>query len=135
MKRERESDPCLHDPVLAQLDFLINGPPKAVRGPEDDARMQAPPPSQPPQPSQPPPPLLRPLSPAASLPTPDPVLAQLDALINGGAPAAIASTSTENVQEDEDDAALRGPPGLLREFGGVRGWMARHFTGPVRTTP
>jgi hypothetical protein len=44
------------------------------------------------------------------------VLAQLDALING-APAAVE----EPVEEE-----LRGPPGILREFGGVKGWMARH---------
>lgn len=116
MKRERdESDdpPC--DPVLAQLDFLINGPPKEARGP----------------------------------PPPDPVLAQLDALINGGAsapaPAPLAAAdsgappllppllSPAPVVEDEP----RGPPGILREFGGIAGWLRLrgYATSPTRTTP
>jgi len=117
MKRERDEPdgpPC--DPVLAQLDFLINGPPKEAR-------------------AEPPP------------PAPDPVLAQLDALINGGASAptpapAIAISAPPPlpplmaplpVAEDEP----RGPPGILREFGGVRGWMrARGYaTSPTRSTP
>ena len=96
------------DPVLAQLDFLINGPPKTPRAEE-------PPQLPPPPPVQPPPPLL----------APNPVLAQLDALING-APAAVAAEA-----EAEEP---RGPPGILREFGGVKGWMARHGN-PMCTTP
>ena len=117
MKRERdESDgpPC--DPVLAQLDFLINGPPKEAR-------------AEPPLP-----------------PAPDPVLAQLDALINGGAsapaptPAAASSApplppllQPLPVVEDEP----RGPPGILREFGGIKGWMRLrgYATSPTRSTP
>ena len=114
MKRERdETDepPC--DPVLAQLDFLINGPPKEARGP----------------------------------PPPDPVLSQLDALINGGVsappPIPLASRSAPPlmppllppapVVEDEP----RGPPGILREFGGIAGWLRLrgYATSPTRTTP
>lgn len=121
MKRERDEldgPPC--DPVLAQLDFLINGPPKEAR-------------------AEPPP------------PAPDPVLAQLDALINGGAsssaptPAPAVANSAPPppplpplmaplpVVEDEP----RGPPGILREFGGIRGWLrARGYsTSPTRSTP
>ena len=65
----------------------------------------------------------------------DPVLAQLDALINGGGigscgTSASASASTNPNPDPEPGHnpydALRGPPGLLREFGGVRGWMASH---------
>ncbi len=99
------------DPVLAQLDFLINGPPKTPRAEE-------PPPPPPPPPVQPPPPPLL---------APNPVLAQLDALINGAPAAAVAA---EAVEEEEP----RGPPGILREFGGVKGWMARHGN-PMCTTP
>lgn len=116
------------DPVLAQLDFLINGPLKVPRAEEQEngdgvAAVPAPPP---------PPPLLSPLPP---LPAPDPVLAQLDALING-APAAHAAESVVEAEAEE----LRGPPGILREFGGVRGWMATrgqrsHATSPKRSTP
>lgn len=109
----------LDDPVLAQLDFLINGPPKAARVEEEE-------------PPPPPPPLL----------APNPVLAQLDALINGAPPAAAAPTAAApppppllaplTVEAEEP----RGPPGILREFGGVRGWMARHSsTSPTRSTP
>ena len=121
------------DPVLAQLDFLINGPsPKAPR--TEDAE-EAPPPSLPPPPPAPAPPLLPPLH--TPLPAPDPVLSQLDALING-APAAHAA---DRVKEPEEP---RGPPGILREYGGVRGWMAMrsgqqqddvHSTSPKRSTP
>ena len=123
MKRDRdESDdpPC--DPVLAQLDFLINGPPKEARGP----------------------------------PAPDPVLAQLDALINGGGgasasaavPAAAASSSAPPLllpmppmppvpPVPAAEAEPRGPPGILREFGGVKGWLrARGYAAsPTRTMP
>lgn len=112
------------DPVLAQLDFLINGPsPKAPRADEEPE----------PEPPPPAPPLLPPLH--TPLPAPDPVLSQLDALING-APSAQATA----VAEPEEP---RGPPGILREYGGVRGWMAmrnppqddRHSTSPKRSTP
>jgi len=112
----------LDDPVLAQLDFLINGPPKAARVEE---AVEATPP---------PPPL-----------APNPVLAQLDALINGAPPAAASAASPvapppllvpllAPVVDDVDDVR-RGPPGILREYGGVRGWMARHAASPARTTP
>jgi|SaaInlV_125m_DNA_1040241.scaffolds.fasta_scaffold14546_3 hypothetical protein len=117
MKREREeSDEPPRDPVLSQLDFLINGPPK-------EARAEPPPPSQ------------------------DPVLLHLDALINGGSASATAPLVSPPqppqpppplmppapVVEDEP----RGPPGILREFGGVAGWMRLrgHATSPKRTTP
>lgn len=113
----------LDDPVLAQLDFLINGPPKAARTEEAPAEKEEGPP--------PPPPLL----------APNPVLAQLDALINGAPPPAAAPTAAAapppllaplTVEAEEP----RGPPGILREFGGVRGWMARHAaTSPTRSTP
>jgi len=98
------------DPVLAQLDFLINGPSKTSRTEE------LPPPPPPPSPPLPPLPPLPPPPHPPPLVARDPVLAQLDALING-APAAVE----EPVEEE-----LRGPPGILREFGGVKGWMARH---------
>ncbi len=116
MKRERDeadAPPC--DPVLAQLDFLINGPPK-------EARAEPPPPAQ------------------------DPVLAQLDALINGGAsastPVPVAAPPLmppppllppAPVVEDEP----RGPPGVLREYGGVAGWlrMRGYAASPTRSTP
>ena len=65
------------------------------------------------------------------------MLSQLDALING-APAAVAA---DPVREPEEP---RGPPGILREYGGVRGLMAMrnqqqqddaHPMSPKRTTP
>lgn len=120
MKRPTEEE-SFHDPVLAYLDSLINGPPPAKA-----PRVEAPP--LPPVSS--PPPLMLPLPPLAQ----DPVLAQLDALINGGGIGSIgsygtsASTSTNPDPEPDHNPydALRGPPGLLREFGGVRGWMASH---------
>jgi len=106
------------DPVLAQLDFLINGPAsKAPRADEEPEFEPEPPPPMPPQ-----------------LPAPDPVLAQLDALING-APSARATAVAPEPEEP------RGPPGILREYGGVRGWMAMrgyqedHSTSPKRSTP
>jgi hypothetical protein len=119
MKRERdESDnpPC--DPVLAQLDFLINGPPK-------EARAEPPPPAQ------------------------DPVLAQLDALINGSGASAPAAAAAPPLLPPlppmppllppmpPAEAEPRGPPGILREFGGVKGWLrARGYaTSPTRSTP
>jgi hypothetical protein len=118
----------LDDPVLAQLDFLINGPPKAARIEEAPAEKEEEPP--------PPPPLL----------APNPVLAQLDALINGAPVAAAAGPSAPAAAPPpllaplapvvDDDDVRRGPPGILREFGGVRGWMARHAaTSPARSTP
>ena len=112
------------DPVLAQLDLLINGPaPKASRADEEPNTEPAPEPQ--------PPPLPPPLPSLA----PDPVLAQLDALING-APAAVAFDPVAQAEAEE----LRGPPGILREFGGIRGWMATrdqqsHGTSPMRITP
>ena len=113
---------ALDDPVLAQLDFLINGPPKAAR--TEEAVEEEPPP---------PPPLL----------APNPVLAQLDALINGAPPAAASRPPMSAAAAPPLLAPLtveaeepRGPPGILREFGGVRGWMARHAsTSPTRSTP
>ena len=115
----------LDDPVLAQLDFLINGPPKAARTEEPPAEKEL----------QEPPPLL----------APNPVLAQLDALINGAPPAAAAAPMPAAAPPPllaplapavDDDDVRRGPPGILREFGGVRGWMARHAsTSPTRSTP
>ena len=82
MKRERdeldEPPPC--DPVLAQLDFLINGPPKEARGP----------------------------------PAPDPVLSQLDALINPGGGAAAGppplTFSTPNALVLPTQVAAPPPP-------------------------
>ena len=104
----------LDDPVLAQLDFLINGPPKEAR---------------------------------AEPPPPDPVLSQLDALINGGASAPPPVPAAAHappplmppllqpmpVVEDEP----RGPPGILREFGGIAGWLRLrgYATSPTRSTP
>ena len=99
------------DPVLAQLDALINGtsPPPVAKAPRiDDV-------------------------------APDPVLAQLDALINPGGtappPAAIATPVALVLPQapppllapalpEPEPVVPRGPPGLLREFGGVRGFMA-----------
>ena len=112
MKRERdESDapPC--DPVLAQLDFLINGPPKEAR---------------------------------AEPPAQDPVLAQLDALINGGgasapaaAPPLLPPMPPLLSPAPPVEAEPRGPPGILREYGGVAGWLrARGYAAsPTRSTP
>ena len=115
MKRPPEDGPPV-DPVLAQLDALINGaatappPAKAVR-----------------------------TEPAVAQ---DPVLAQLDALINPGASASAAPPVSLPTPvglvllpaapppllapqpEPEPEPELRGPPGLLREFGGVKGYMA-----------
>ena len=111
MKRERDepdAPPC--DPVLAQLDFLINGPPKEARG----------------------------------LPAQDPALAQLDALINGGGASASAASPPLLPllppllpPAPPAEAEPRGPPGILREFGGVKGWLrARGYaTSPTRSTP
>ncbi len=113
------------DPVLAQLDFLINGSTsKAPRGEEE-----ATPAPEPLPPSPPPPPLLPPLH--TPLPAPDPVLSQLDALING-APAAVAASLVKEEPEEP-----RGPPGILREYGGVAGWLrARGYAAsPTRITP
>lgn len=114
------------DRVLEQLDFLINGPSKAPRAEEqekEDGVTAA-------QAFPPPPPLLS----APPLPASDPVLAQLDALING---TPLTPFPTEPVVEEQEP---RGPPGILREFGGIRGWMATHdqrshATSPKRSTP
>ena len=117
MKRAPEADAGapLIDPVLAQLDALINGtsPPPVAKAPRTDEV------------------------------APNPVLAQLDALINPGTattttttcPPAILVTPVALVlpqppllspllPEPELEPVPRGPPGLLREFGGVRGYMA-----------
>ena len=113
MKRPSDDGPPV-DPVLAQLDALINGaaaappPAKAVRTEPVIAQ--------------------------------DPVLAQLDALINPGASAAppVALPTPVGLVLSPAAAAApppllapapvfeetRGPPGLLREFGGVKGYMA-----------
>lgn len=120
------------DPVLAQLDFLLNGPPKAARTEEAPSELAlAPPPP-------PPPLLLPPPSPPPPLLAPNPVLAQLDALINGASATAMAPVGVAAEAEPEEP---RGPPGILREFGGVRGWMAMRnrqeaqSTSPKRSTP
>ena len=117
MKRAPDTDAGAPpvDPVLAQLDALINGtsPPPVAKAPRTDEV------------------------------APDPVLAQLDALINPGGtasttasppPAAIATPVAlvlpqppllaPLLPEPELEPVPRGPPGLLREFGGVRGYMA-----------
>lgn len=113
MKREWEDGPG-QDPVLAQLDFLINGPPK-------EPRAEAPPPT-----PVAPPPLLQPLAPVVPH---DPVLLQLDALINGGPPAPATSPAPD------EDSVRAGPPGLFREYGGMKGWLRLHCTSPSRSTP
>ena len=123
------------DPVLAQLDFLINGPTKAprVEGEQEREDGVAAVPAHPP-----PPPLLSP--PPPPLPASDPVLAQLDALINGTPFAPLATEPVVEPQEPQEPQEPRGPPGILREFGGIRGWMATrgqrsHATSPKRSTP
>lgn len=121
MKRPRSPDAPPADPVLAQLDALINGGTSS-----DEVVVVAP----------------------AALPTADPVLAQLDALINPGA-AAVAPTPLPSLtaappllrpqepqQPQEEEAPLlplNHPAwrhaGLLREFGGVKAWMRSLRTG------
>ena len=92
------------DPVLAQLDFLINGPsPKAPRADEDALKPETEPP------------LLTPLHPP--LPASDPVLAQLDALING---AAFAPLTTNPAAAVEPVASAFGG-GLAAAPGAVPG--------------
>ena len=114
MKRAPEDGPP-PDPVLAQLDALINGP--AAPPPPKAVRTQEPP-----------------------LVPRDPVLSQLDALINPGATAAAPpvhfTTPTALVLPPlqaqpppllapaEPEPELRGPPGILREYGGIKGWLA-----------
>jgi len=117
------------DPVLAQLDALINGattqtPPLKTTRTEDA-------PKAPPLP--PPPPLL------ASLVPQDPVLSQLDALINPGADAATAPPPVHFATPvalvlpplqppplpSPPEPIARGPPGILSEYGGIKSWMAR----------
>ena len=110
MKRPRSPTEPPQDPVLAQLDALINGP--------------SPPPSLAPQPPD--------------LPPRDPVLAQLDALISGNSSNTVAVSAPPRlcappptlppavpppVPKEEPYTRPTGPPGLLREFGGVRGYM------------
>lgn len=120
MKRAPEADTGAPpvDPVLAQLDALINGTslPPVAKAPRTDEV------------------------------APDPVLAQLDALINPGTATTTAAASIASppatfatpvalvlpqppllaplLPEPEPEPVPRGPPGLLREFGGVRGYMA-----------
>ena len=120
MKRERDEDLPCHDPVLAQLDFLINGPPQGPR------------PEAPPAPA--PAPALPPAPPPAPIVPQDPVLVQLDALINGAPPVPSAAPAAS---EEAADDVRAGPPGILREYGGVKGWMRRHCssTSPSRSTP
>jgi hypothetical protein len=109
MKRAPEDGPPV-DPVLAQLDALING------------AAAAPPPAK----------VVRTEAAVAQ----DPVLAQLDALINPGTGAAqplppihFATPVGLVLPPPLPPPPLappepRGPPGLLREFGGVKGYMA-----------
>ena len=116
------------DPVLAQLDALINGvthtsqtSPKAPRTEVSET------PHPPPHPFSPPP-LLVPQ---------DPVLSQLDALINPDAnaaplvhfatPVALVLPQSQPpplLALPDPEPIVCGPPGILREFGGVKGWMA-----------
>ena len=105
MKRPRSPTEPPQDPVLAQLDALINGPS--------------------------PPPLLSPQPP--DLPPRDPVLAQLDALISGSSSNTVAVSAPPRlcvplpapppIAKEEPYTRPTGPPGLLREFGGVRAYM------------
>ena len=118
MKRPRSPSAVPEDPVLAQLDALINGPLAAA--------LDLPPTSPPP----------------ADVPAVNPVLAQLDALINPGASAAETpplafATPVALVlpppplpplpPPEEPLLPLSSPAwkhaGLLREFGGVHAWM------------
>ena len=120
MKRAPEDGPPV-DPVLAQLDALINGaaaPPPPAKVVRTEAAVAQ-----------------------------DPVLAQLDALINPGTGAAqtlppihFATPAGLVLPPPLAPPPLappplappppapppepRGPPGLLREFGGVKGYMA-----------
>ena len=107
MKRPRSPTDPPQDAVLLQLDALINGAAPQV------AEEALPP---------------------AALPSVDPVLSQLDALINGSACAAAAPpllTPAALVMpppplpapQEEEPPEIKGPPGLLREFGGVIGYM------------
>ena len=112
MKRAPEDGPPV-DPVLAQLDALING--TAPPPPTKTVRTEEPP-----------------------LVPPDPVLSQLDALINPGAHAAAPpvhfATPAALVLPPlpaqpppplpAPEPELRGPPGILREYGGIKGWLA-----------
>ena len=116
MKRPRSPSAVPADPVLAQLDALINGPPASA----------SPPP--------------------AALPAVNPVLAQLDALINpgGGAGTSATATAPPPVHFATPVALVLPPPpivaapeepllplnspawrhaGVLREYGGVHAWM------------
>ena len=121
MKRPTEDGPPI-DPVLAQLDALING-------------TTAPPPTK----------VVRTEEPVVAV---NPVLAQLDALINPGAgtvppihfatpnalvlplPPPPLLAALEYAPEPTPDPTPEptpgphGPPGLLREFGGVMGYIA-----------
>jgi len=108
MKRPRSPTDPPQDAVLLQLDALING---AAPSATEEA--------QPPE----------------ALPPVNPVLSQLDALINGGAaaaappplltPAALVLPLPPPLPapQEEEPPEIKGPPGLLREFGGVIGYM------------
>jgi len=119
MKRPRSPSAVPDDPVLAQLDALINGPPST------DAPAAGP--------ASPPP---------AALPAVNPVLAQLDALINPGdtAPSPLAFATPVAlvlpppplapppvIEPEEPLLPLSSPAwrhaGVLREYGGVHAWM------------
>ena len=113
------------DPVLAQLDALINGTTTQTQPPLKTTRTEE-------APKAPPPPLLAPLVPQ------DPVLSQLDALINPGANAATAPPPVHLATPvalvlpplqppplpSPPEPIARGPPGILSEYGGIKGWMA-----------
>ena len=128
MKRPLSPDTLPADPVLAQLDWLINGGGGGNTPPTIST--DAPPPS---------------------LPAPDPVLSQLDALINPGSassaapplalatpvalvlppqppPPAIAAAPPPLLAPLSQPAAVtpvcRRHAGVLREEGGVLAWMA-----------
>lgn len=102
MKRSPEDGPPV-DPVLAQLDALINGAgrPPPTKAPRTEVVVAR-----------------------------DLVLDRLDALINPGAsaesPPVHFATPVALVlpPPPEPAPAPRGPPGLLREFGGAKGYMA-----------
>ena len=130
MKRPLSPDTLPADPVLAQLDWLINGGDGGGSGNTPTISIDAPPPS---------------------LPAPDPILSQLDALINPGSassaapplalttpvalvlppqppPPAIAEAPPPLLALSSQPAAAtpvcRRHAGVLREEGGVLAWMA-----------
>ena len=122
MKRPRSPDALPADPVLAQLDALING---GISSSSSDEIVV--------------------VGAPATLPAADPVLAQLDALINPGAapttapaapslpsiaapPPLLRPQEPQQPREQEQPLLPLNHPawrhaGLLREFGGVKAWM------------